>query len=357
MVRTKQQGNGSGSVYPRKNKHGKITSFLGAYYGPDGKRRTVSAKTKSDCREKLRQAMSNADRGLVFDAGTLTVGQYLNRWLPSIKDKVRQRTWERYESVMRVHIEPALGKVRLKDLTRAHVKGLYANLKTPHHAHITLRKALNDAVADGLVPRNVAAGIKLPKHRKEIKPLTPDQAKAFLEAARKDRFYALYVLAVHYGLRQGELLGLKWQDVDLDAGTLQVRRTQSESRVGRIEEKPKNGRGRRIELSQSVCEVLRIHCETHGGRELVFTTEKGTPINSSNLVQRSFQSLLDACGLPRIRFHDLRHTCATIRFMKGQHPKLVSDILGHSSAAITLDIYSHVIPGMGDDEDIFDGYC
>ena len=180
----------------------------------------MSAKTKTDCREKLRQVMADADRGLVFDTGTLTVGQYLDNWLPGIKVKIRQRTWERYESVIRVHIKPALGKFKLKELTRAHVKGLYANLKNPHHAHITLRKALNDAVAHELIPRNVAAGTKLPKHRKEIKPLTPDQAKTFLEAARGDRFYALYVLAIHYGLRQGELLGLKWSDIDLDAGTL-----------------------------------------------------------------------------------------------------------------------------------------
>ena len=302
--------------------------------------------------------MSDADKGIVFDAGTLTLGQYLDSWLSNIKDTIRQRTWERYESVVRVHVRPALGNVKLKDLTRAHVKSLYGTLGSPRHTHITIHKALNDAVADGLIPRNVSDGLKLPKARKsEINPPTPYQARAFLEAAREDKFYALYVLAVHYGLRQGELLGLKWQDVDLDMGTLQIRRSQSESRVGRIEEKPKNGRGRRIELSDSVSAVLRLHHETHGGRELVLATEKGTAVNSSNLVRRSFLPLLASCGLPRIRFHDLRHTCATIRFMKGQHPKRVSDILGHSSVAITLDIYSHVIPGMDDDEDMFDGYC
>ncbi|MCA1730644.1 MAG: site-specific integrase [Actinobacteria bacterium] len=233
---------------------------------------------------------------------------------------------------MRVHIRPALGGVKLKNLTRAYVKGLHANLNNPPHVHITLRKALQDAVADNLIPRNVAAGIKLPTRRREMKPLTPEQAKAFLETARRDRFYALYVLAIHYGLRQGELLGLKWSDIDLDASTLQVRRTMSDTRVGRIEEKPKNGKGRRIELSESVCEVLRSHRVGHDeGHELVFTTEKGTAVNSSNLVRRSFQPLLDSRGLSRIRFHDLRHTCATIRFIKGQHPKRVSDILGHSS--------------------------
>ena len=162
------------------------------------------------------------------------------------------------------------------------------------------------------------------------------------------------MLAIHYGLRQGELLGLKWADLDLATYTLQVRRTMSESRVGRIEEQPKNGKGRRIELSRTAVEALRAHREAHGGHELVFATEKGTAVNSSNLVHRSFKPLLNSCGVPQIRFHDLRHTCATIRFIKGQHPKRVSDILGHSSVAITLDIYSHVIPGMGGDDPMED---
>ncbi len=129
MGKKKQQGNGSGTVYPRKNKHGKITSYLGSYFAADGKRRYVSAKTKTECREKLRAVMSDADKGVIFDAGALTVGQYLDKWLPSIKDTVRQRTWERYESVIRVHIKPSLGSLKLKNLTRAHAKGLYANLK------------------------------------------------------------------------------------------------------------------------------------------------------------------------------------------------------------------------------------
>jgi integrase len=355
VARKKQQGNGSGTVYPRKNKDGKITSYLGAYYAPDGKRRTVSAKTKSACRDKLRQAMSDADKGMVFDAGNLTVGQYLDTWLLTIKGTVRQRTWERYEQLVRVHIKPALGHFKLKDLTRAHVKNLYGTLRNPRHTHITLHEALSDAVADNLIPRNVSDGLKLWKPRKkEINPLTPEQARAFLEAARGDRYYALYVLAVYYGLRQGELLGLKWADLDLDTNTLQIRRTMSESRIGRIEEQPKNGKGRRIELSRTAVEALKAHREAYGGHELVFATKKGAAVNSSNLLHRSFKPLLKSCGVPQIRFHDLRHTCATIRFIKGQHPKRVSEILGHSSVAITLDIYSHVIPGMGGDDPMED---
>ncbi len=369
MPKKKSTGNGSGTVYPRKNKEGKIIGYLGSYFGPDGKRRYVSAKDKTACRTKLRQAMGDADQGLVFDAGTLTVGQYMDKWLPNIKGTVRQRTWERYEQLVRVHIKPGIGAKKLKDLTRAHVKGLYAakreavSARTVQYIHVTLHKALKDAVADGLVPRNVSDGLKPSKSRRhEIDPLTPEQAKAFLTTAREDRFHALYVLAIHYGLRQGELLGLKWSDVNLDAGTLQVRRTMSEARSGRIEEGTKNGKGRRIELSQTAVEALRSHRagqegemgKGYDGRGLVFATSKGTPTSGTNLVNRSFKPLLKRAGVPNIRFHDLRHTCATIRFMKGQHPKNVQELLGHSSVAITLDIYSHMIPGMGGDDPMED---
>jgi integrase len=368
MAKKKATGNGSGTVYPRRNKDGKITSYLSSYFTADGKRRYVSAKTKTECREKLRQAMSHADKGLVFDAGTLTLGGYLDKWLPSIKDTVRQRTWERYESIVRVHIKPALGAKKLKDLTRAHVKGLYrdrldsgSSPRTVQYVHVTLHKALKDAVADNLIPRNVSDGLKPSKSRRhEINPLNQQQAKTFLQAARGDRYEALYVLAVHCGLRQGELLGLKWADVDLASRTLQVRRTMSEAREGRIEEDTKNGKGRRIELTKSVVEGLRTHrarqqqeikdkdsWQVHG---LIFPSLVGTPTNSKNLYWRSFKPLLKAAELPDIKFHELRHTCATIRFMKGQHPKQVQELLGHSSVAFTLDKYSHIIPGLGDDD-------
>jgi integrase len=263
MPRKKSKGNGQGSVYPRKNKDGKITGFLGAYSGPDGKRRYVSAKSKTECERKLRAAMVDAEKGLVFDAGKITVGQYLNSWLTGIKGTVRQRTWERYEQFVRVHLVPAFGGIKLGSLTRAHLKTLYASKTdlsptTIRHLHAAIHKALDEAVADNLIPRNVATNVKLPKMRKkEIHPLNPDQAKAFLEAARGDRYEALYVLAIHYGLRRGELLGLKWSD--LQGSMLQVRRTMSETRIGRIEEETKNGKGRRIELSEKAVETLRSH--------------------------------------------------------------------------------------------------
>jgi len=209
VARKKQQGNGSGTLYPRKNKDGKIVSYLGQYFGPDGKRRYVSAKHKGECREKLRAAMADADKGLVYNAGTITVSQYLDAWLKdSVKDTVRQRTYERYESIARVHIKPVLGRAKLKTLTPAHVRKLYrekldAGLapRTVNYIHTTLHKALKDAVADGLIPRNPSDAVKPPRPAKpEIRPLTQDQARALLAASKGDRFYALYVLALQCGL-------------------------------------------------------------------------------------------------------------------------------------------------------------
>ena len=245
-------------------------------------------------------------------------------------------------------------------MKRPHLESLYTekgeqlSARTVQYIHTTIHKALKDAVSDGLLNRNVADNLKPSNRRKtEINPLTPEQVDTFLEAAKGDRHEVLYLLAVKYGLRQGELLGLKWSDVDLDSsdsgrGTIQVRRTQSESRAGRIEEGTKSGKDRVIRLSQSHTDALRAHRESVNGSELVFTTTTSTAINSKNLYWRSFKPLLESAGLPDIRFHDLRHTCATIRIMRGQPLHRVSKLLGHSSIAITADIYVH---DEGGDED------
>src|SRR5919107_1743969 len=144
MAKKKQQGNGQGTVYPRKNKAGKVIRYRGSYFTADGKRRYVSGKTKTEAQQMLRQAMSDADRGLIFDAPQLTLGEYLDKWLPNIKDTVRQRSWERYEQLVRVHIKPALGRLKLQNLTRAHAKSLYrekldsgSSPRTVNYIHFT----------------------------------------------------------------------------------------------------------------------------------------------------------------------------------------------------------------------------
>jgi integrase len=227
--------------------------------------------------------------------------------------------------------------------------------------HSILRKALKQAVLDGLIPRNVCEAVKPPKvGRKEITPLDRQQAKVLLEAASGDRLEALYVLAIHTGMREGELLGLKWEDVDLERGTLRLRhalvREGGKTVLGDLKT-PKSRRS--VRLTGTAADALRGHLERQlmemermgslyqpGG--LVFATERGTLINPSNLRNRSFKPLLKRAGLPDICLHDLRHTCATLLLSQGTHPKLVQELLGHATTAMTLDTYSHFLPSMGD---------
>jgi integrase len=364
-----KRGNGEGSIYPVKDKRGRVIGYRGSYWvhtaaGP--KRRYLSGKERKDVADKLAKALANRADGLVFDAGTLTVGEYLDRWLRDVRDTVRQSTYEGYEYAIRPHIRPALGRIRLKDLSPAHARWFYRErldsglaAATVHKMHVVLHKALKAAVADGLIPRNVTADLKLPRiTREEIDPLSPDEARRLLEAARGDRLETLYVLALNTGMRQGELLALKWDDVDLERGVLRVRRTLTHSGKAFILGEPKTKKSRRtIRLTAGAVQALKDHLARQleemermgsiyqpGG--LIFATESGTIINPSNLRNRSFKPLLKLAGLRPIRFHDLRHTCATLLLSKDVNPKIVSEMLGHASISITLDIYSHLLPEM-----------
>jgi integrase len=193
-----------------------------------------------------------------------------------------------------------------------------------------------------------------------MKTLSKEEVQRLLEATRGDRLEALYVLAVYTGMRQGELLGLKWRDVDLENGTISVRRTLTKSGGRLLLGEPKTKKSRRtIRLTEPAVRALREHLDRqmeamqrlgdfYRDEGLVFASEVGTLINPSNLRKRSFAPLLRRAGLPKIRFHDLRHTCATLLLNRNLHPKYVQELLGHANIAITLDTYSHVIPGMGD---------
>ena len=365
----RKKGNGEGSIYEHK-RNGKNVGYRGAYTvhtakGP--KRRYVTGKTREEVRRKLTEAMADRDKGFIFDAGSLTVGEYLKRWLQdSVKGTVRQSTYEVYGHMIHPHIVPGLGRVKLKSLTPAHVRGFYSDRldaklasATVHKMHVVLHKALDQAVSDGLIPRNAAKGLKVPQtERKEIRPLTPEQSRTLLEAARGDRLEALYLLALNTGLRQGELLALKWEDVELEDAVLRVQRTLTRSRGKVGLGPPKTNKSRRsVGLTQGAVEALQAHLSRQlqemermgslyrpGG--LVFANETGGLINPSNLRNRSFSRLLKHAGLPRIRFHDLRHTCATLLLSRNVNPKIVSEMLGHSSISITLDTYSHVLPTM-----------
>ncbi len=360
---SRKRGNGEGTLHRRKSGSWCAQYTVHTAEGP--KRKTVYGKTRREVDEKLTKAKADRERGLVFEAGNLTLGKYLERWLvDSVRGSVRVKTYEGYETAVRVHIAPAMGKIKLTNVTPIHLRVLYRekldaglSTRTVQYLHVTLRRALGQAVTDGLVPRNVAEVVNAPRVvTRQMRPLTSEQARAFVEAAKGDRHEALYVLAVTTGLRRGELLGLKWEDLDLDAGVLRVKRALAPD--ARTFAQPKTAKARRsVRLTSGAVRALQWHreCQSQARQRLdslwqehglVFPSMVGTPLNPENLVKRSFKPLLERVGLPPIRFHDLRHTCATLLLSKGVNPKIVQEMLGHANISVTLDIYSHVLPDM-----------
>ena len=369
-----KRGNGEGSISRRKN-----GGWMGQYvvHTVEGrKRRTVYGKTRKEVAKKLAKGLSDRENGLVFDAGTLTVGEYMDRWLnDSVRGTVKETTYANYSYIVRVHISPVLGRMRLKHLTPGHVRGLYGekfgtNLSaaTVKKMHVVLRKALSQALSDGLIPRNAADGVKLPRGSapgEEIKPLNFEECGAFLESSHGERLEALNVLAVHCGLREGELLTLRWDNVDLDAAkpALLVRHTLTRGEKGRgwiVGASTKSGKGRRVRLTRRSVAALKDHRKRQleermrlGGlwqdQGLVFPNETGSLFNPSNLRNRSFKRIKVRSGVRAdLRFHDLRHTCATLLLSEGVNAKVVSEMLGHASITITVNTYSHVLPDMQD---------
>ena len=293
------------------------------------------------------------------------MGEYVERWLlTSAKGSVRESTYESYRKQVERYVVPAVGRVKLKRLSAMQIQGMYRAMldrslypRTVQYTHAVLHRALGQAVRWGLIPRNVSEDVDRPRlRREEIRPLNRSQARLLLETAREsgDRFEALYVLALHTGMRPGELLGLKWEDVDLDKRGLQLNRALA----GKNLTAPKTKRSRRrIDLSAAGMAALKAHRKRqleerikrtglwrdHG---LVFPSAVGTPLSHRNVV-RAFKDLLKRAGRPQsTRLYDLRHTCATLLLGSNVHPKYVQELLGHASIALTLDTYSHVLKGM-----------
>lgn len=362
----KRRSNGEGSITKRAD-----GLYMARYWvdTPTGKKRkTVYAKTRREIDEKLTRAKADRAQGLVFEGDRETLGAYLERWLSDVvRDTVKENMLENYTYLARRHIAPELGHVRLKDLKPEQVRRLYRKKldsglsnRTVQLIHTTLRKALQQAVSDGILPRNVCEAVKAPRRvKKEMRTLTSEQAKAFLEAAKGDRLEALYVLAITTGLREGELLGLRWADVDLEGGRLRVLRQLTRTKKGLSFTAPKRGRTRAVRLTNTAVAILKAHKAAQNGERLkagslwqddglVFTSTVGTPVDVGNLTYRSFRPLLKRAGLPQIRIHDLRHTAATLLLAKGVHPKIVQEMLGHSTITQTMDTYSHVLPDMQD---------
>jgi integrase len=334
MARKKKPGNGQGTVAPRRNKAGRIIGFVGAFFGPDGKRHWVSAKTKTECWRKLNMAMADTDRGRLPGPANLTVEQYLTSWLAdSIKGTVSRATYDGYKRDVYHHIISELGRRKLKELTPGDIRRLYRKMADKglkdhsiEYVHTTLRKSLKAAVVDRLIHYNPTDGvgpIKTPTGAaKESKALAPYQVKVLLEEAAESRFEALYVVAIYTGLRRGELLGLKWTDADLDKGTLRVQRSLD---VDGAFKAPKNQAARRaLKLTSRALDALKAHKVRQNAERLqagsrwqdhnlVFPNTIGKPMNAGNFYRREFQPLLKRAGLANEGFtiHSLRHTFAT----------------------------------------------
>lgn len=360
-----KRGQNEGSVHKRKDGRWAATISLG-YQNGRRVRKSFYGDTRREVQERLTQALRDQQQGLPIATERQTVGQFLQNWLTeSVKPSVRPKTYTSYEQLMRLHLSPVLGKIPLQKLAPQHVQALLnqklaggLSPRTVQYLRATLRCALNQALRWGLVARNVAALANSPQvKRPEIGILDIDQARKLLEAVKGHRLEALYSVALALGLRQGEALAVRWQDVDFVNQTLRV--TAALQRIdGRLQfVEPKTAQSRRtINLPSVITTALREHRIRQleeklfaGGHwqecGLVFTSSIGTPLDGRN-VTRGFQKMLEKANLPKIRFHDLRHTCASLLLAQGIHPRAIMETLGHSQISLTMNTYSHVMPAI-----------
>jgi integrase len=379
----RRRGRGEGGVYQRGDGLWVGTVSLG--YNGDGrrKRRVVYGQSKQEVQDKLRGLQTSAAAGTLTDAGRLTVGEYLTRWLENTaRNKVRPTTYCRYEQLVRLHVKELLGGVRLAQLGAAHVEAFYAELErrgasawTRKMSGTLLTAALRHAVRLRLIPFNPAADVaKARPEEKEMQFLTERQMRQFLDAARRIRLYGLFALAVGSGMRQGELLGLAWADIDFDKGSVSVHRSLAQINGAFVVKEPKSKRSRRtIALPEFALDALRVHravmLKEGNINAPVFCTRTGHYIGKSNLIRQVFKPILNRANaaavekakqtngepvlLPPIRFHDLRHSHASGLLARGHSIKAVSHRLGHANIELTLRVYSHVLPT--DDAVLADG--
>ncbi|HUP69960.1 MAG TPA: tyrosine-type recombinase/integrase [Acidimicrobiales bacterium] len=369
-----------GRVFQRNKGRGKPWSYavdLPAH--ADGRRRQRlkgGFRTKDEAEKALARTLADAQKGIVLDPGKVTLGEYLEDWLASVSRSLKPTTLEGYAHAARVWIIPRIGGYRLTAVTPEVLEKLYATLETEGRqdgtgglgsravrlAHQVLHLALGQAAKRQRILTNPAdAGLHLPRQtRKPFRTWNEVEARRFLEACRGDRLVALWTLMVSTGMRRGEAVGLRWEDVDLKASRLSVVQHVVVVNNRPLIQEIKTPTSRRsLVLYPNVVTVLRKHRaaqkEEHlfvgGGwveSGLVFTTATGGVLHPRNML-RSFDAVVAKAGVPDITMHDLRHTAASLALRAGVHPKLVQEMLGHARVAITLDLYSHVVEEMHHD--------
>jgi integrase len=363
--------NGEGCVYQRTD--GRWAAVL----SDGGKRKTFYGATADEVQDKLTRARNQQLDNIPFTDERLTVSHWLTTWLRNVRPPATSpKTWVTYEGFVRLHLIPGLGSIRLTKLQAQDVRNFLSekldaglSARTVRHLRACLRAALNQAISDDLIQRNAASKVKPP----EIQPRTldvysPDEARQLLEAVRGHRLEALFAAAIGLGLRMGECLGVQWSDLDFTRGLLTVRHSlqrikrvrrgdvvkEGEAKTERLLGQPKGKKIHTLRLPTVVLDALRRHQSRQqeerslagtawrGDSKFVFVSTVGTALEQRRL-DRVFKDLCDGAGLRRIRFHDLRHSAASLLIAQGVHPRMIQELLRHSSIQLTMDVYGHLL--------------
>ncbi|MFE0035786.1 tyrosine-type recombinase/integrase [Streptomyces sp. NPDC059015] len=387
--RKKARANGEGTIYQRKDGRWEAAGYVLAP-GNTRRRVRVYGTTRKEALAKLTEKIADSNRGIPIPSAQGSVAAYLTYWLENVAvHQLREKTHTRYTACVDRYLIPGLGKKKLTKLTAKDVRtwlnqlrttcqccarGIDARRDEPRccatgsccskrlspltltYIHSVLKSALEHAVREEEIPRNVARNVRTGTPRpRRFEPLTTDEARRLLTTAQGHRLHALFELALHTGLRKGELLGLRWEDLDLDRGTAAVRRTLQRTSNAGLHTLPTKTRAseRRIALPARCLHSLKHHHQQQQQREReaagttwqdsghVFATTQGRAIDPTNLT-RAFTTLLRRAGLRRIRFHDLRHSTATLLLEQGVELVVIKELLGHAHIGVTATVYAHV---------------
>jgi integrase len=350
-----RRANHEGSIYRRRS------GLWCAQISLNGHRLTKYGRTQQECRNWIKEQNAKIDMGMTYENTTVTLEEYLRVWLDGKDISRRSNTVTQYRIITEHHIIPNIGKNKLQEIRSIHLHQLYTELKekglgarTRQVVHAILHNAFKNAIREGILSRNPAEAVERPKvEQKEIHVLTEEQARQLLLTAAGDRNEALYYLALMTGMREGEILGLKWSDVDWNRGVINVQRQLqrvSHNGLNFVPLKTRSGK-RQIKLGQGMLDRLSAHREKQniernakGDRwhdyDLIFPSSLGTPLDCRRIL-RVFKDLLTKAGLPNIRFHDLRHTSLSLLMDLGISVTTIQQRADHSKASVTTDIYGH----------------
>lgn len=331
------------------------------------KQKTLSGfNTKKEAEKSCAEMITQIENGLYVDVSKGTIKEFILQWMDThAKQTLRESTFDVYKWIIDSHIIPGIGMITMDKITTLDIQKFLNKKKVDGLSSEYIKKMYNilhgsfeKAVVWGLIQKNIVSAAEPPRSEsKDINTWNIEQASSFLEHTKGEFFHIAYVIAIYTGMRKGEILGLRWKDIDMEASRLSIRQTIYRTRVGLIFQEPKTKSSKRVvALPDIVIQSLKKQKHEQNkwkiqlgpaflDHDLVVTNYEGKPVDPRNLT-RHFTKMIKECELPKIRFHDLRHTHATIMLQLGEHPKVVSERLGHSRVAITMDTYSHVTPDM-----------